>query len=212
MKLLQLLVVFLLCTSAAKAQGVFPGLEKIMTEAEWKRAGLEKLTPDQIGVIDAALIRHYARSLPASRTIVASAPVLAPTPAPAPSSAGVAAPTTASTRASISAPAAVSTPPAVIAPEPAPASREPSKSLWDRFGLPAWGGDWRDQPPLVAKFKMWQGANRFLLDNGQVWEGVEQIVFELPPGRDVIIEARPNGAFAMKLDERSAVVRVRRVK
>jgi hypothetical protein len=186
MKLLQLLA-FCFGASTAIAQGVFPGLEKILTEAEWKRAGLDKLTPDQVGVIDAALIRHYARALPASRTIVASAqgPVpMAESTAVAPS----------------------------ISPSPAPMPREQPKSFWDRFGLPAFGGDWREQPPLVAKFKMWQGANRFLLDNGQVWEGVEQIVFELPPGRDVIIEARPNGGFAMRLDERSAVVRVRRIK
>lgn len=59
---------------------------------------------------------------------------------------------------------------------------------------------------------MWTGGNRFQLDNGQVWEGLEQIVLELPPGREVIIEARPLNGFAMKLDDRSAVVRVQRVK
>ena len=43
------------------AEPTFPGLNKVLTEAEWKRAGLDKLTPDQIGVIDAALIRHVAQ-------------------------------------------------------------------------------------------------------------------------------------------------------
>jgi hypothetical protein len=38
---------------------VFPGLKVIMTADDYARAGLDKLTPDQIGVIDAALIRHF---------------------------------------------------------------------------------------------------------------------------------------------------------
>jgi hypothetical protein len=44
-----------------------------------------------------------------------------------------------------------------------------------------------------------------------VWEGVEQIPFELP-GKSVTIEARPLGAFALKLNEDSVAVRVRRVR
>ncbi len=42
----------------ASAQEAHPGLKSILTMVEWHRAGLDQLTPDQIGVIDAALIRH----------------------------------------------------------------------------------------------------------------------------------------------------------
>jgi len=40
------------------AESAFPELKVLLTEAEWKRAGLDRLTPDEIGVIDAALIRY----------------------------------------------------------------------------------------------------------------------------------------------------------
>jgi hypothetical protein len=54
-----LLALFLLTTATALADAPFPGLKVIMTPEEYSRAGLDALTPDQIGVIDAAIIRHY---------------------------------------------------------------------------------------------------------------------------------------------------------
>ena len=165
MKTLRLLSLFLLLAGALPATPAFPGLQSLMTDAEWKRTGLDRLTPDQIGVIDAVLIRYNLQSNRAAEAAAA----LDPTPA--------------------------------------------KPGLLNRFGLSKSSeADWRTQPPLVARFVMWQGANRFLLDNGQIWEGQEPIIFEMPPGREVIIEARPMNSFALKLDERSAVVRVRRVK
>ena len=55
-----LLLTFALFFSArlGGAQTVFPGLKSLLSEAEWKRAGLDRLSPDEIGVIDAAFIRH----------------------------------------------------------------------------------------------------------------------------------------------------------
>lgn len=50
-------------TVPAFADTPFPGIQTIMTPAEYARAGLDRLTPDQIGVIDAAIIRHYARTV-----------------------------------------------------------------------------------------------------------------------------------------------------
>jgi hypothetical protein len=166
-KTLRLLPFLLLLTGTLPAAPAFPGLQALMTDAEWKRAGLDRLTPDQIGVIDAVLIRYHLQTIRAAEAATPAA--LDPTPA--------------------------------------------KPGLLDRFGFSKSAeADWRTQPPLVARFVMWQGANRFLLDNGQIWEGQEQIIFELPPGREVIIEARPMNSFALKLDERSAMVRVRRVK
>lgn len=170
----------LLLASVASAQDTFPGLNAIMTAAEKKRAGLERLTPDEIGVIDAALIRYYMRV------------VTGVGPLPSPEALA------AQQRAERAAAAAA-------LPHEAP-------GLWERFGLgknPE--ADWRTQPPMTAKVASWQGGNRFVLDNGQVWEGLDPIPFELP-GRQIIIEARPMGNFALKLDEKSAVVRVKRLK
>jgi hypothetical protein len=170
MKLLRLLA-FPLAFAIASAAETFPGLRQIMTEAEWKRAGLDRLTPDQIGVIDAALIRHHRHTLETSAQR----------------------PSTTGSSASVSSPARA--------------------GFWEKFGLGKSSStpDWRNQPPLIAKVTAWRGANGFVLENGQVWEGIENIPFELP-GRTVTIEARPMDSFALKLNEQSVAVRVRRVK
>lgn len=55
-----LFAALLLGANLTHAQELFPGLKVVLTEAEWKRAGLDRLTPDEIGVINAALIRHQA--------------------------------------------------------------------------------------------------------------------------------------------------------
>ncbi|HUR58046.1 MAG TPA: hypothetical protein VM029_10085 [Opitutaceae bacterium] len=221
MKTIRLLSICLLLTGALSAATNFPGLQSIMTEAEWKRAGLDRLTPDQIGVIDAAVIRHHVASTRAPGDAPSAATSAAPPAATAAAPEPARGKSTLLGRLGLStsrddAPAAA---PAAAAPRPprtasAPNEITPARAgLLERFGLSKGSGDdWRSQPPLVAHFVMWQGANRFLLDNGQVWEGLEQIIFELPPGREVIIEARPLNGFAMKLDDRSAVVRVQRVK
>lgn len=170
----------LLCTlSTAFAQAAFPGLKQVMTEAEWKRAGLDRLTPDEIGVIDAALIKHYFQTV-RTAAAVSAAPVPAPEAAPG----------------------------ATAAEKAAAKSR-----FWDKFGLgkSTAESDWRAQAPMVAKVTGWRGANGFILDNGQVWEGVEKIPYDLP-GNTVIIEARPMGAYALKLNDESIAVRVRRVR
>ena len=76
MKTLRLLSLFLLLAGALPATPAFPGLQSLMTDAEWKRAGLDRLTPDQIGVIDAVLIRYNLQSNRAAEAAAA----LDPTP------------------------------------------------------------------------------------------------------------------------------------
>ena len=176
MRTLPALLAFLIAASVALADPSFPGLKKILSDSEWKRAGLDQLTPDQIGVIDAALIRHQAQAVRAAELAAATPPEPDPAASPA---------TNAAKRA----------------------------SFWERFGVgksksPA---DWRNLPPMAAKVTAWQGANRFVLDTGQVWEGVEPIPYELL-GQTVTIEARPLDSFALKLNADSVAVRVRRVK
>lgn len=179
MKLVHLFVASATFATAAFAQSSFPGLQKLLSSAEWQRAGLHQLTPDQIGVIDAALIRYLAAGAKTAPT--AAQPPSSPTPPPGAT--------------------------------PAEAAVVRSR-FWEKFGL---GGsttaasDWRAQAPMSAKVTAWQGANRFVLDTGQVWEGLEAIPYEIL-GQNITIEARPMGAFALKLNENSVPVRVHRLK
>jgi hypothetical protein len=157
----------------AFAQGSFPGLKEVLSDAEWKRAGLNRLTPDEIGVIDAALIRHHALA-----TKHYEAELNANRTAPAAPTAGA----------------------------------ERRHSLLERFGLPTFDGpDWKDLPPLHAKVTEWVSANRFKLDNGQIWEGFAAIPFELV-GKTVEIRARPRGQFVLAVDGKSTTVHVMRLR
>jgi len=83
-----LIAVLLLVAVPAFAQAAFPGLKSLLTEAEWKRAGLDRLTPDQLGVIDAALIRREAGLTAQHQAALTAASQAAPAPVkPAPGTA-----------------------------------------------------------------------------------------------------------------------------
>jgi len=62
-----LFVLFLLAATAALAQTPppesFPGIKAVMSPEDFARAGLSALSPDQLGLIDAAIIRHYTRTV-----------------------------------------------------------------------------------------------------------------------------------------------------
>jgi hypothetical protein len=172
MRKLPALLLCLLAT-VCSAQATFPGLKAILSEAEWKRAGLDRLTPDQIGVIDAALIRQQAGATARLQTELTQARTVAAT--------------------------ATATPPA-------------NPGLMQRFGLPLFDdSDWRAMPPLKAKVTKWEGGNRFKLDNGQVWEGFEPITYELV-GKEIEIQARPHGQFALVVDGVNTTLRVMRLR
>jgi len=164
-----LAALLLLVATVAAAQTSFPGLKSVLSAAEWKRAGLDRLTPDEIGVIDAALIRSQAGATAQLQTELAKARTVAPA---------------------------------------APAS----PGLISRFGLPLFDdGDWRTMPPLRAKVTKWEGGNRFRLDNGQVWEGHDPITYDLP-GKEIEIQARPHGQFALVVDGVNTTLRVMRLR
>lgn len=158
-------VALLILAACPLAAETFPGLRAVLTEAEWQRAGLDRLSPDQIGVVDAALIRHLAqRSSP---------------------------PDTASAQAE--------------------GGGAPKTGWLQRFGLPTFDEDWRSVPPLRAKVIAWEAANRFRLDNGQVWEGFDPIRLELV-GRQIEIQARRNNQFALIVEGHNTTVRVFRLR
>ena len=158
---LAFLSVVVISSAFAADTGAFPGLKNVLSAAEWERAGLGKLSPDQIGVIDAALIRHYYRALGNVTPAIAEAV-------------------------------------------------ETKKKEQARFGLDKID-DWRTAPPLVMKVVGWQGPNRFLLDNGMVWVGLEPIRFEIVD-KEVTISARPNDGYELTLDGKGVGARVRRAK
>lgn len=164
-----LTAVLLLVAAPAFAQATFPGLKALLTDAEWKRAGLDRLTPDQLGVIDAALIKREAGLTAQHQAALATASQTAATAEKA---------------------------------ADAPAS----------FGLTAKDGpDWQNIPPLKAKVVKWETPSRFRLDNGQVWESADMIVYDLI-GVDIEIQARPNGRFALAVNGQNTTLRVSRVR
>jgi len=164
-------VALLFGATLACAEATFPGLKAILTEGEWKRAGLARLTPDEIGVIDAALIRHQLGATAQLQNELADARQAATT---------------------------------VVA--------EQKRGLLQRFGLPVFDNvDWRALPPLRAKVVKWESANRFKLDNGQVWEGFEPITYELV-GKAIEIQARPMGQFALTVEGVNTTLRVMRLR
>jgi hypothetical protein len=166
-----LFALLLFTATLASAQETFPGLKSVLSAAEWKRAGLDRLSPDEIGVIDAALIRHQSGTTAKLQTELATA------------------------RETVTA-----------------VTVEQKKGILQRFGLPVFDNtDWRALPPLKAKVVKWEGGNRFVLDNGQVWEGFEPITYELV-GKDIEIQARPMGQFALVVDGVNTTLRVMRLR
>ena len=164
-----LLALFLLTAGTALAQSNFPGIKIIMTPEEYARAGLSGLSPDQLGVIDAAIIRHYLRTVNEVATHQAEE----------------------------------MTQQALV--------EERDRNWISRIGLPTLNQDWKDQPSLKARCTGWASGNSFNLDNGQVWAGVEPISTELA-GREIEIQPRPNGTFALVVDGKNTTTRVIRLK
>lgn len=73
-KITLLALTVLLCAApATRADDSFPGLKSVLSAEEWKRAGLDRLTPDEIGVIDAALIRRAKANTVQQRAEIESA-------------------------------------------------------------------------------------------------------------------------------------------
>jgi hypothetical protein len=166
-----LVTAFLFLAVSASAAETFPGLKTILTDAEWKRAGLDRLTPDELGVIDAALIRREVGATARHQAEI-----------------------TATQQQAIAATAAEKASPV------------------GGFGLSADKvGDWRSAPSLKAKVVKWETPNRFRLDNGQVWESSEPIIYELV-GKEIEIQPRPNGAFALVVGDINTTIRISRVR
>lgn len=185
MKFPRLVPLLCLVATVNAAEPTFPGLKTVLTPAEWARAGLDRLSPDELGVIDAALIRHQAWLVATHQGELE-----------------------ASRKAAVAAAAGAPVAQATFGQPPADAPR----GWLERFGLPLFNDtDWRTLPPLRAKVVAWESANRFRLDNGQVWEGFEPIRHELV-GKNIEIQARPGNQFALSVEGLTATNRVIRIR
>ncbi len=171
-----LLILFLASSAAWAGEPEFPGLKAIMSEANWKRAKLDRLNAEDVQLINEAFAQYLKDG--AAQT---SAPVAASAAAPV----------------------------AVSETTPPPAT---NSSLWERFGFPKP----TEKQPVVrpvmnATVTAWQGANGFVLDNGQVWQGIDPIRDELV-GHEVGIQQGKLGSFLLLVDGKDTDVRLHRVK
>ena len=64
---------------------------------------------------------------------------------------------------------------------------------------------------MHAKVTAWHGANGVVLDNGQVWDGIDPIRDELV-GREIGIKAAKLGSFLLVVDGEDTQVRLHRVR
>lgn len=164
--LLTLLALALVTARAGETK--FPGLQAIMSEADWKRARLDRLDAADLRLINAAFAQYLQGT---------------------------------------------STPPSVPAVTheelPAVAKKRP---LWERFGLHQVAEKTTPAKQMMqAKVTALHGTNGFVLDNAQVWVGLDPIRDELV-GRDIgIVEGR-FGAFLLVVDGQETNVRLHRVK
>ena len=157
-------------TTVLAVEPEFPGLQAIMSEADWNKARLDRLDAADLQLVNAAFAQYLKTKA-------------APPAAPPATTAG----STAAT-----------------------AERH---SVWARFGLgkPAEKESRPAAQMMQAKVKALRGANGFVLDNGQVWEGIDPIRDELA-GREIgILEGR-FGSFLLVVEGEETNVRLRRVK
>lgn len=103
---------------------------------------------------------------------------------------------------------------ALVVPPPNEEVKAPAKkhSLWERFGLGAAAEEKpREKPLMQAKATAWHGNNGFELDNGQVWEGIDPIHFDLV-GKAIGIQEGRLGSFLLVIEGKDTTVRLHRIK
>lgn len=165
-----LLLILVLASSAAwAAEPVFPGLKAIMSEADWKRAKLDRLEAEDVQLINEAFAQYLKSGANPSHPSVA----------------------------------------VVVSEEPPPQKKA---SFWERFGLPAPAK--KEAPELAvmhAKATAWHGANGFVLDNGQVWQGIDPIRYEVV-GHDIGVREGKLGSYLLLVDGVETGVRLHRVR
>lgn len=177
-------------------------LRSVLTPEEFSRAGLDKLTPEELSFLSERLLG--SRDAAATE---ASAPQAAEAQ-PAPAAPGVLAPV-----------------PAPAAPAAAPVAAAPSVTAAE--GESAFGHEEKlrravererriptsIESTVAGAFRGWSGRTVFTLANGQVWQQVDDATFSVRlQDPRVTIEKGAMGAFYLSVEGYGSRVRVRRIK
>lgn len=166
MRRLLLLIALLVAAVAAWAQSAtFSSLEERMTAKEFRDAGLDQLSPEQLATLNAWIERNVRLADPAVAAAVASGQTAPAAPAPV-----------------------------------------------DMTGF-----ENRDRNEVVSRivgpFKGWFGKTEFQLENGQVWQQVEDDRFPFnaeSPG--VTISPGAFGSWRLKVDGSNRTTLVKRIR
>lgn len=154
-----------------------------MSDQQFKSAGLDKLSPEELASLNETLAALYG-SAPVAQVRPASSPAAAPQPAPVPT--------------------------VTASPARAPVSesdmgseqlnREPQgpKEITSR---------------LVGQFDGWDGHTIFRLENGQVWQQrIEKTVSYKPAENPVVTVVRSFGGYRLKVEGYNQSCPVKRIK
>lgn len=165
-------------------------LRHLLTPDEFHRAGLDKLTPDELDFLGACLTR--LQTPPDSRNSAPPPPRAAPLPA-------------------------AKSPPA-SAPVPVKSLPQGEAAFGAEEQLHAAVEILQAVPSVIRSrttgdFSGWSGRTEFQLENGQVWRQVEPGQFSVSLTRPhVVIEKGLMGAFYLHVEGYGSRVRVKRVK
>lgn len=160
-----------------------PSLRDVLSPAEFERAGLQKLTPEELEFLSARLLP------PATATAPAAAPAASSPPPREPAAAGR--------------PETRLTGDAAFGRE-----REVQAEVEQVRQIPR-----EIQSRIVGAFSGWGGATLFRLENGQVWQQAEPSVFAVDLNApEVTIRKGHFGAFYLTVEGYGSRVKVKRVK
>ncbi len=176
-----------------------PSLRTVLTPEEFSRAGLDKLTPEELAFLSERLLGPGAEATGASApTAVSAAPAHAPTSPPAGD------PATVPVR-----PAAASAPAAALEGDSAFGQEDKLRREVERERrIPK-----SLESSIAGAFRGWSGRTIFTLTNGQVWQQVDDSTFSVRlQDPRVTIDKGAMGAFYLSVEGYGSRVRVRRVK
>jgi hypothetical protein len=181
--------VIVLLTVAAPAEEAPASVRSLLTPEEFHRAGLDKLTKDELEFLSACLARVRAPAASGNQAIPAS-------PAEPKRENSLSAPPSAPVKSLPQGEAAFG------AEEQLHAAVEVMQAVPSAI-----------RSRVTGPFEGWSGHTEFRLDNGQVWRQVEHGVFSVSLTNPVVvIEKGVLGAFYLHVEGYGSRVKVKRVK
>lgn len=213
--LLSLPLALLLAAGVAGAQEAAGGsLRQQMGAAEFRAAGLDKLSPAELAALEAWLQRRDTGNVPAEVTQAHVAQALVPT---APAAAAPAAPVaTPAPSPAASAPAA----PAVVDAAELERIREQAREEGRREvreesrGFFDFGSSEPITSTLVGEFRGFAKGRQYTLANGQVWEQIEPARLDGVRRQDPAVTIKPGlmNAWFLRVEGYNTPAKVRRIR